>query len=84
MTSDTQLSSQNGTSGGGATPRTKICVYCGASAGTNPAHIEAARELARVMAANNIDLGESSGCAHIVEEESQVGSDGKKGNTDGE
>lgn len=41
-------------------PRTKICVYCGASAGGSPAHMEMARELARVMAANNIDLGTST------------------------
>lgn len=37
--------------------RTKICVYCGSSAGNNPAHVEAARALARAMAANNIGLG---------------------------
>jgi predicted Rossmann-fold nucleotide-binding protein len=34
-------------------------VYCGAGAGNNPEHIEAARQLGRAMAANNIDLGES-------------------------
>jgi hypothetical protein len=50
-------STLNGSSNG--TPRTKICVYCGASGGKNPAHVEAARQLARVMAANDIDLGES-------------------------
>ncbi|KAM5383547.1 hypothetical protein ACJZ2D_001996 [Fusarium nematophilum] len=48
---------QNGSSNGH--PRTKICVYCGASAGASPAHLEAARALGRAMAANNIDLGES-------------------------
>jgi hypothetical protein len=37
--------------------RTKICVYCGSSPGHNPAHMEAARQLARVMAANDIALG---------------------------
>ena len=37
--------------------RTKICVYCGSSPGHNPAHMAAARELARVMAANKIALG---------------------------
>ena len=36
----------------------KICVYCGSSKGTKPAHVESARALARVMAANNIGLGE--------------------------
>jgi uncharacterized protein (TIGR00730 family) len=41
------------------TKRTKICVYCGASPGVNPAHMEAARELARHMAKNNIALGTS-------------------------
>lgn len=39
------------------TKRTKICVYCGASPGRNPAHMEAARELARQMAKHNIALG---------------------------
>lgn len=39
--------------------RTKICVYCGSSPGSKPEHMEAARQLARVMAANNIQLGES-------------------------
>lgn len=37
----------------------KICVYCGSSTGKNPIYMEAARELARVMAANDIGLGES-------------------------
>lgn len=56
MTSD---EGQNGSAAlnGGVAPRTKICVYCGASAGS-PAHMEMARQLARAMAANNIDLGE--------------------------
>ena len=40
--------------------RTKICVYCGASPGASPAHIEAARNIARAMAAKNIDLGQFS------------------------
>lgn len=39
--------------------KTKICVYCGASPGNKPEHMESARQLARVMAANNIELGES-------------------------
>lgn len=37
--------------------QTKICVYCGSAPGTKPEHMEAARQLARVMAANNIGLG---------------------------
>ena len=41
-----------------APPRTKICVYCGSSAGTRPEHVETARALARAMAAQNIELGE--------------------------
>ena len=41
----------------GTTPKAKICVYCGSSAGTKPAHIEAARALARAMADNDMDLG---------------------------
>lgn len=46
----------NGTAA--ATPRrTKICVFCGASPGTSPEYVEAARALARAMAANDIDLG---------------------------
>ena len=61
MTSDgaptQQPSSQNGASNG--TPRTKVCVYCGSSGGSSPAHMEAARQLGKVMAANDIDLGES-------------------------
>ena len=65
MTSDTpattepagQNDSSNGIANG--TPRTKICVYCGASGSANPAHTEAAQELARVMAENDIDLGKS-------------------------
>lgn len=52
-------------SGGASTPsegpvdqrKTKICVYCGSSPGKKPEHMEAARQLARVMAANNIGLG---------------------------
>lgn len=40
-----------------ATPRTKICVFCGSSPGKKPEYVEAARTLARAMAANDIDLG---------------------------
>jgi hypothetical protein len=74
MTSGTQPTSQNGTTnsngnGSGTTPRTKICVYCGASSGTTPAHLEAARELGRVMAENNIDLGESFGHSPMGQKE---------------
>lgn len=44
--------------------RTKICVYCGSSPGHDPAYVEAARALARAMAAHNIGLGES--IPHVV------------------
>ncbi len=37
--------------------QTKICVYCGSASGKNPAHIQAAQELGRLMAENNIKLG---------------------------
>lgn len=39
--------------------KTKICVYCGSSPGKNPVYMQAARDLARVMAENNIGLGRS-------------------------
>ena len=41
--------------------RTKICVYCGSAKGFDPAHMEAARQLARAMAENNISLGMTHG-----------------------
>jgi hypothetical protein len=34
----------------------KICVYCGSSPGTDPAFVEAARELGAIMAKNGIGL----------------------------
>lgn len=37
--------------------KTKICVYCGSSPGNNPVYMQAARDLAKVMADNNIGLG---------------------------
>ncbi|KAM5345019.1 hypothetical protein ACJ41O_010881 [Fusarium nematophilum] len=57
---------QNGSSNGH--PRTKICVYCGASAGASPAHLEAARALGRAMAANNIDLVYGGGTVGLMGE----------------
>jgi predicted Rossmann-fold nucleotide-binding protein len=37
--------------------KVKICVYCGSAPGKDPAHIEAARELGKLMAENDIELG---------------------------
>ncbi|WP_218916967.1 LOG family protein [Croceicoccus naphthovorans] len=34
----------------------RLAVYCGSAAGTNPAHLQSARELGKVMAARGIDL----------------------------
>ncbi|VUC27535.1 unnamed protein product [Clonostachys rosea] len=67
MTSDTQPTGQNGHSGNGA-PRAKVCVYCGANAGSSPLHLEAARELGRAMAANNIDLVYGGGTVGLMGE----------------
>ncbi|KOS21329.1 LOG family protein [Escovopsis weberi] len=49
-------------------PRTKICVYCGASAGNSPEHLEVARDLARVMAENDIDLVYGGGTVGLMGE----------------
>ncbi|KAK1835857.1 hypothetical protein QBC39DRAFT_129064 [Podospora conica] len=51
-----------------APKRVKICVYCGASAGFKPAHMEAARALARVMAAHNIGLVYGGGTVGLMGE----------------
>ncbi|KAH8888850.1 lysine decarboxylase family [Thozetella sp. PMI_491] len=48
--------------------RTKICVYCGSSPGSSPAHMEAARALARVMATNNIALVYGGGTVGLMGE----------------
>ena len=56
----------NGTSN--TTPRTKICVFCGASAGKSPEYMEAARQLARAMAANDIDLVYGGGTVGLMGE----------------
>lgn len=34
-----------------------ICVYCGSSTGNDPAHLQTARDLARLMAARGAKLG---------------------------
>lgn len=43
----------------GSARKVKICVYCGSAKGKDPAHLEAARALGRVMAKKNISLGKS-------------------------
>ncbi|KAI7775706.1 hypothetical protein LA080_006435 [Diaporthe eres] len=48
--------------------RTKICVYCGASPGNKPEHMESARQLAKVMAANNIGLVYGGGTVGLMGE----------------
>ncbi|KAK4127678.1 hypothetical protein N657DRAFT_669474 [Parathielavia appendiculata] len=52
----------------GATKRTKICVYCGSSAGNKPEYVEAARALARAMAAQNIALVYGGGTVGLMGE----------------
>ncbi|KAF4120796.1 putative lysine decarboxylase [Geosmithia morbida] len=51
-----------------STPRTKICVYCGASGGDNPAHMKMARQLGEAMAARNIDLVYGGGTVGLMGE----------------
>ncbi|KAH7318327.1 hypothetical protein B0I35DRAFT_240329 [Stachybotrys elegans] len=58
---------KNGSADNGV-PRTKICVYCGASGGNSPKHMEAARQLGRAMAANNIDLVYGGGTVGLMGE----------------
>ncbi|KAK3402961.1 hypothetical protein B0T20DRAFT_11729 [Sordaria brevicollis] len=60
--------STNGATDGTGPKRTKICVYCGASAGNNPIYLEAARQLARAMAANNIQLVYGGGTVGLMGE----------------
>lgn len=79
MTADsTTTAGQNGSVNGSAnghtngTPRTKICVYCGSSGGNDPEHMETARELARVMAENDIDLGKAPLSSTYSSQETQL------------
>ncbi|TPX10899.1 uncharacterized protein E0L32_008105 [Thyridium curvatum] len=51
-----------------AVPRTKICVFCGSSPGHNPAHVQTARQLAKVMADNNIALVYGGGTVGLMGE----------------
>ncbi|CZT50125.1 related to Rossmann fold nucleotide-binding protein [Rhynchosporium secalis] len=52
----------------GPVPRTKICVFCGASPGNSPAHMEGARALARVFHENNISLVYGGGTVGLMGE----------------
>ncbi|KAF4837854.1 Bifunctional cytokinin biosynthesis protein [Colletotrichum tropicale] len=63
---NTNGTTTNGTNG--VQRRAKICVYCGASPGFKPQHMEAARELARIMAENNIDLVYGGGTVGLMGE----------------
>ncbi|TDZ25766.1 Bifunctional cytokinin biosynthesis protein [Colletotrichum orbiculare MAFF 240422] len=68
---DTNGTITNGTTNGtsnGTARRAKICVYCGASPGFKPQHMEAARELATYMAKNNIDLVYGGGTVGLMGE----------------
>ncbi|OLN84964.1 LOG family protein [Colletotrichum chlorophyti] len=69
-TTNSSTTNSNGTNGiaNGVRRRTKICVYCGASPGFKPQHMEAARELARIMAENNIDLVYGGGTVGLMGE----------------
>ncbi|ORY71170.1 uncharacterized protein BCR38DRAFT_479689 [Pseudomassariella vexata] len=51
------------------TPRkTKICVYCGSSKGKSAAHMQAARDLGKIMAENNIGLVYGGGTVGLMGE----------------
>ena len=58
MISSSSKMSETPDQAAGERKQTKICVYCGSAAGSDPAHIEAARELGKLMAESNIVLGE--------------------------
>ncbi|KAF5131055.1 Bifunctional cytokinin biosynthesis protein [Metarhizium anisopliae] len=72
MSSNAPIAGQNGTAKtngiSSSAPRTKICVFCGSSSGTSPAHLEAAQQLGRVMAENNIDLVYGGGTVGLMGE----------------
>ncbi|KAF7544058.1 hypothetical protein G7046_g9868 [Stylonectria norvegica] len=62
------VAANGGVANGQTVPRTKVCVYCGAASGASPVHMEAARDLGRVMAANNIDLVYGGGTVGLMGE----------------
>ncbi|KAF2154701.1 hypothetical protein K461DRAFT_319226 [Myriangium duriaei CBS 260.36] len=45
-----------------------VCVFCGASAGKSPAHLEAARKLAHIFHANNVSLVYGGGTFGVMGE----------------
>ena len=51
-----------------ANPPTRICVFCSTTSGSSPAHLEAARSLARVMHANSIHLVYGAGTTGMMGE----------------
>lgn len=51
-----------------AQKKVKICVYCGSAPGKSPEHIEAARELGKVMAENDISLVYGGGTVGLMGE----------------
>ncbi|KAL0258696.1 hypothetical protein SLS55_006197 [Diplodia seriata] len=51
-----------------ADPRPVICVFCGASSGTSPKHLEAARALAHALHANNMRLVYGGGTVGLMGE----------------
>ncbi|KAF2652423.1 hypothetical protein K491DRAFT_695590 [Lophiostoma macrostomum CBS 122681] len=51
-----------------ATKQPVVCVFCGANAGKSPAHLEAARSLAKILHANNIHLVYGGGTVGLMGE----------------
>ncbi|KAF8848118.1 hypothetical protein BDZ45DRAFT_718785 [Acephala macrosclerotiorum] len=64
-TNDENLAPSTSTNG---LPKVKICVFCGSSPGKSPAHLEAARSLARAFHANNISLVYGGGTVGLMGE----------------
>ncbi|KUJ11576.1 uncharacterized protein LY89DRAFT_227770 [Mollisia scopiformis] len=60
-------SDENATPSNGS-PTVKVCVFCGSSAGKSPAHMEAARSLAKVFHENNISLVYGGGTVGLMGE----------------
>ncbi|KAF2688954.1 lysine decarboxylase-like protein-like protein [Lentithecium fluviatile CBS 122367] len=50
------------------TPKPVVCVFCGASSGTSPAHLAAARSLARTLHTANIKLVYGGGTVGLMGE----------------